>query len=63
VRVIEERPVSLALAERVGVKHESPQAILIRDGRPLWHASHGAITAGALAAAVQRAGLCGDGSS
>lgn len=52
VRVIEERPVSLALANRVGVVHESPQALLIRGGRAVWHASHGAITAGTLKAVV-----------
>lgn len=52
MRVIEERPVSLALAERVGVKHESPQALLIKDGRALWHDSHRAITTEALVSAV-----------
>jgi bacillithiol system protein YtxJ len=52
VRVIEERPVSLALADRVGVRHESPQVLLIKNGRALWHASHWNITAGALKAAV-----------
>jgi bacillithiol system protein YtxJ len=34
------RPVSNALAERTGVPHESPQAILLRDARVAWHASH-----------------------
>jgi bacillithiol system protein YtxJ len=34
------RPVSSALAERTGVRHESPQAILLRDARVVWHASH-----------------------
>lgn len=53
VRVIEERPVSLSLAERVAVKHESPQALLIKDGKALWHDSHRAITADALKAAVK----------
>lgn len=55
VRVIEERPVSLALAERVGVVHQSPQAILIKAGRPLWNDSHRAITVDALKSAVARA--------
>jgi bacillithiol system protein YtxJ len=55
VRVIEERPVSLALAQRVGVPHQSPQALLIRDGRALWHDSHHRITADALEAAVRAA--------
>lgn len=52
VRVIEERPVSLALADRVHVKHESPQALLIKDGQALWNTSHRGITAAALTEAV-----------
>ena len=32
-------------ASRLGVRHETPQAILIRDGRPVWNASHFSITA------------------
>lgn len=52
VRVREERPVSLAIAERVGVPHQSPQALLVKDGRALWHASHYGITRRALEAAV-----------
>lgn len=34
------RPVSNALAERLGVRHQSPQAILLRESRVAWHASH-----------------------
>jgi bacillithiol system protein YtxJ len=34
------RPVSNALAERTGVPHESPQAILLRNAQVAWHASH-----------------------
>jgi bacillithiol system protein YtxJ len=34
------------------VRHESPQAILLRDGKPVWKASHFRITAGALAQAL-----------
>ncbi len=34
------RPVSNAVAERTGVRHQSPQAILLRDSRVAWHASH-----------------------
>jgi bacillithiol system protein YtxJ len=56
VRVIEERPVSLALAERVGVQHQSPQALLIRNGAALWNASHHDITTEALQNAVAAAG-------
>jgi bacillithiol system protein YtxJ len=33
---------------RTGIRHESPQAIIFRDGSPAWHASHGRIRAGDL---------------
>ena len=51
VDVIADRPVSRGLAQECGVQHESPQAILFRDGKPAWHASHGSITAESLAEA------------
>lgn len=28
------------ITERLGVRHETPQAILVRDGRAIWSASH-----------------------
>lgn len=34
------RHVSNEIAARTGVRHESPQAIVLRDGRPVYHASH-----------------------
>ena len=37
-----------AIAERTGVRHESPQVIVLRDGKASWHASHFAITAKAV---------------
>jgi len=46
------REVSDAVEERLGIRHETPQAILVRDGRPLWNASHRRITAAALAEAT-----------
>ena len=39
------RPVSDAAAERLGLRHETPQAILVRDGKVIWNASHFRITA------------------
>ena len=42
------RPVSAAVAERSGVRHQSPQAILLREGRVSWHASHYDIDGAAL---------------
>ncbi|EOS57970.1 MULTISPECIES: bacillithiol system redox-active protein YtxJ [Paenibacillus] len=44
IYVIENRDVSNEAAERLGVKHESPQAILIKDGQAAWHTSHSKIT-------------------
>ncbi len=38
------RELSREVAVRTGVRHESPQALLIRDGLPIWHSSHWEIT-------------------
>lgn len=54
VSVQASRPVSNAIAERLGVRHASPQALLVRDGAVRWHTSHLAITVGALRAATER---------
>ena len=48
VDVIKHRPLSRALAERLGVIHASPQAIILKDGVPAWHRSHFDIEAEAL---------------
>lgn len=45
------RPVSNAVAERTGVRHESPQALLFRDGKVAWSASHYSIRYEALSRA------------
>lgn len=50
IRVIEQRHLSNLVTERFGIAHESPQVILLRNGRPVWSASHGQITADQLAA-------------
>lgn len=34
------RPISKAIADRFQVQHESPQAILVKNGRAVYHASH-----------------------
>lgn len=52
VEVQNARDVSNAIADRTGVRHESPQAILMRGGEVAWHASHWNIEADALASAV-----------
>lgn len=38
------RPVSNEIAERFGVKHESPQVLYVKNGTVAWHASHWNIT-------------------
>ena len=48
------RPVSDAVSQRFGIRHETPQAILLRDGRAIWNASHFRITASQLDQAVGR---------
>lgn len=34
------REISNAIASLTGIRHESPQAIVLRDGSPVYHASH-----------------------
>ena len=48
ITVQSHRHVSDMAAIRLGIRHETPQAILLRDGRPVWNASHFRITADAL---------------
>lgn len=45
ITVQSHRWISDEAAARLGVRHETPQAILLRDGRPVWKASHFSITA------------------
>jgi bacillithiol system protein YtxJ len=52
VYVIENRDVSDAIAEQLGVEHETPQAIVVNEGLPAWNASHRAITEAALGQAL-----------
>lgn len=48
VDVVRSRDVSDAVEELFGVRHQSPQAFLVRRGTPAWTGSHGSITADAL---------------
>lgn len=45
VVVQKSRDVSNEIAARTGIRHESPQAIVIKNGAPVYHASHYDITA------------------
>lgn len=55
IYVVEDRPVSNEAAERLGVKHESPQVIFIKNGTPVWHTSHSEITSRTLADTLSEA--------
>lgn len=44
ITVQSHRRLSDETAARLGIRHETPQAILLRDGRPVWNASHFRIT-------------------
>ena len=55
VTVQTHRDVSNAVATRLGVRHETPQALLVRDGQVIWTASHFRVTAQAVAAALAAA--------
>ncbi len=47
------REVSSEIASRTGIRHESPQAIIVRNGEAVWSASHFDITAKAVEDAVR----------
>ncbi len=49
------RPVSAEIESRTSVRHQSPQAILLRHGKPVWNASHWSIKETALAQALGEA--------
>lgn len=53
ITVQSHRAVSDEAAARLGVRHQTPQAILLRDGRPVWNASHFRITARQLAQVLE----------
>ena len=56
VHVIEDRPISNEIANRLQIKHESPQAFLIYQEKVIWHASHWKITKGAILEAQRLSG-------
>ena len=52
VDVIRQRKLAGRIAEDLGVRHESPQVIVLIAGEPSWHASHRKVTTESLAAAM-----------
>jgi bacillithiol system protein YtxJ len=55
VTVQSHRDLSNAVARELGVRHETPQALLIVDGRVVWTASHFRVTAKAVGEAISAA--------
>jgi bacillithiol system protein YtxJ len=53
VKVQTAREVSRAIEQRLGIRHESPQILLVSEGKALWHASHFRVTARQIAAALE----------
>jgi bacillithiol system protein YtxJ len=47
------RDVSRALADLTGIRHETPQVIVLRDGKAVWDASHFDVKAGAVLKALE----------
>ena len=56
VEVQRARELSNEIENRLGLVHQSPQVIVLRNGQVAWSASHFKITAEAVAEAVRAAG-------
>ncbi len=55
IEVQRARELSREIENRLGVTHESPQVIVLRNGQVVWNASHFDITADAVTEAVREA--------
>lgn len=59
VVVQEARPISDAIAHRLGIRHETPQAFIIYQGQVVFHASHYSLTPDALTHTLDQLDLSG----
>jgi bacillithiol system protein YtxJ len=48
IDVSRQHALNRAVEQRTGVRHESPQAFVLRDGKPVWYASHNRISTDSL---------------
>ena len=55
IEVQRARELSTEIENRLGVAHESPQVMVLRNGQVVWNASHFKITADAVTEAVREA--------
>jgi len=53
VLVIESRDLSNEIESRLEVRHESPQLLLLRDGKVVWHDSHFSISEQSIQSALE----------
>ena len=53
VTVQTHRALSNAISQKLGVRHETPQALLVKSGRVVWSASHFRVTAAAVGKAIR----------
>ncbi|MBT4482510.1 MAG: bacillithiol system redox-active protein YtxJ [Candidatus Latescibacteria bacterium] len=53
IDVLTNADVSYEIEKRTQVKHESPQVFIFKDGKVIWHASHGRITVKAMREACE----------
>jgi bacillithiol system protein YtxJ len=53
VTVQTHREVSNAVSTKLGIRHETPQALLVRNGRVVWSASHFRVNAEELGKALR----------
>jgi len=61
VTVQTHRELSNLVSKRLGVRHETPQALLIWEGRVVWSASHFRVTADAVESAIRAQTPAGGG--
>ncbi len=52
VDVIAARELARGLTRELGIRHESPQALVFKNGEFIWHDSHGGLTEDAFSAAL-----------
>ena len=56
VEVQSAREVSKEIEKQTGIPHESPQVIILRNGKVVWNASHWKVKAEAVAEAIRQYG-------
>ena len=61
VTVQQARAVSDEIGKRMGLAHETPQVMIISNGKVAWTASHGQVKAAAVEAELQKLGLHAEG--